>query len=103
MPDKEYVKNYRQKVRKLEKRRRREKQIRIEKNTTTECMRRKALRNVFQFHSYPCENSQLRKAVDSVIEDTTFDLDKHFTFINHQTYLQCCSCGIRKLPDKFKE
>lgn len=45
----------------------------------------------------------MNKVVGSVIKDTTRDLEKHFAFINPKTYLQCSLCGLRKIPEKFKE
>lgn len=90
---------YKRKVRKRDKRRLTS-QMKKKENLKIENITRKmALRNVFQFEDYPINNLSLQKSVDAVINDISNDLEKHTYLLDPKTYLQCSSCGIKKLPE----
>lgn len=64
-------------------------------------MRKRALRNVFQFYSYPSKDIEILQSVKSVINDT-YDIKGHFNVLNQRVYIKFSSCGLDKHPNKFK-
>lgn len=99
---KDYLKNCMKKARKKKSRSARVRQNRIDKAKCKEAMRMEALRNVFQFHTFTLNDNFLKESVASVISNTSYDIERHNSFLNPKTYVMCSSCGLNKLPEKFK-